>query len=42
MPESFYLKDEFMHEGRLTEVNIGHGSNLELTYDVKEEGHVLK
>ncbi|XP_797087.2 SEC14-like protein 2 [Strongylocentrotus purpuratus] len=42
VPESFYLKDNFMHEGRLTEVNIGHGSNLELTYEVKEEGHVLK
>ncbi|XP_054748836.2 SEC14-like protein 2 [Lytechinus pictus] len=42
VPESYYLKNEFMHEGRLTEVFIGHGSKLELTYEVKEKDHVLK
>ena len=42
VPETYYLKNEFLHDGHLTEIYIGHGSKVELPYEVTEPGHVLK
>ncbi|XP_072164294.1 SEC14-like protein 2 [Diadema setosum] len=42
VPESYYLKHEFMQDSRFTEIHVHPGSKVELPFEVSGSGHVLK